>query len=92
MLYRNIQRFDESSINKYPSSDAAAKGEAIDALKLSCNDRLNRLSIVILSEDDGTPVSKRPRQVSPTLSADDDDDIGHVKVCSCMSAVIVIRH
>ena len=85
MLYRSIQRFEENSVNKYPSNDqelSTARGQAIDALKLTCDDRLAKLTVVILSDDDGSPVSKRPRQVSPTLSADDDDDIGHVKVCS----------
>ena len=85
LLYRNIQRFEDSS-NKYPSSNgelSIARQQAIDAVKWSCNDRLTKLCVVILSDDDDTPVRKRPRQVSPIrLSDDDDDDIGHVKVCA----------
>ena len=87
VIYRNIQRFEENSVNKYSSSDkelSTARGQAIDVLKLTCSDRLAKLTVVILSDDDDDdrPVSKRPRQVSPTLSVDEDDDIiGHVKVC-----------
>lgn len=62
-----------------------ARGQAIGALQLTCSDRLAKLTVVILSDnDDDSPVNKRPRRVSPTLSVDEDDDIGHVKVCSCL--------
>ena len=91
-LHRNIQRFEESSSNEYSSNTTDhcyAKQQAIDALKLNCSDRLTKLCVVIVSDNDcsdeniSPPVRKRPKQVSPKLStiSDDDDDIGHVKVC-----------
>ena len=92
LLCRNIQKFAKDSSSKYPSSDAElsnARRQAIDALKLSCDDRLTKLTVVILSDDDDdeecAPIRKRPRQISPkpsVFSDEDDDDIGHVKVHS----------
>ena len=88
LLCRNIQRFTKDSLSKYPSSDAElnnARQQAIVGLKLSCSDRLTKLAVVILSDDDDdecAPIRKRPRQLSPKPSvlSDEDDDIGHVKV------------
>lgn len=106
-LRRNIQRFEESSSNKYSSNTTEhsyARQQAIDALKLNCNGRLTKLSVVIVSDNDcsdeniNPPVRKRPRQVSPKLSLsiisddDDDEDIGHVKVCSYFKVVCVYMY
>ena len=93
-IRRDIQRFELSSSNKYPSSTvevSCARQQAVNVLKLSCNDRLAKLSVVILSDDDdddnggfSPPAKKRPRQVSPRLPlsaiSEEDEDIGHLKV------------
>ena len=90
-IRRDIQRFELSSSNKYPSSTvelSCARQQAVDVLKLSCNDRLAKLSVVILSDDDGDgvspPAKKRPRHVSPRLPlsaiSEEDEDIGYLKV------------
>lgn len=89
-LCRDIQRFEQSSSHKYSTATvdlSLARQQAVDALKMGCNERLAKLSIVILSDDDendSPPAKKSLAQLPPrlTLSAvsDDEDDIGHVKV------------
>jgi len=93
-LHRNIQRFEENSSTKYSSNTTEhsyARQQGIDALKLSYSDRLTKLSVINVSDnecsDENTspPVRKRPRQASPKLSlstiSDEEEDIGHIKVC-----------
>lgn len=89
-IYRDVQRFEQSSSSKHPSSTselAHARQQAIDVLKLSCSDRLAKLCVVILSDDDddgSPPARKRRRHVSPRLPlsaiSEEDEDIGHVEV------------